>query len=77
VVVAVVEEVHAYTSEWAIFHHCECVIVTGNGRPAQQMRSLYFAAVVCIILFPRLFTAVADWSDVYHTSTHDVALVRI
>ena len=30
-----------------------------------------------VFFFPRLISAVTDWLDVYHTSTHDVALVRI
>jgi len=29
------------------------------------------------IFFLRLFSAVADWMSVYHTSAHGVALVRI
>ena len=34
------------------------------GRPAKQMRTLYFAAVVSsfsFFFFPRLFIAVAEW----------------
>jgi len=50
------------------------------GRPALQMRTLYFAAVVTFFFFLLGFS-LPNLSgrrlDVYHTSTHDVALVRI
>ena len=40
------------------------------------MRTFYFVLQFLLLLFsPRLFSAVVF--DVYHTSTHDVALVRI
>jgi len=31
------------------------------GRPAQQMRTLYFAVFFFFLYFPRLISAVADW----------------
>jgi len=31
------------------------------GRPAQQMRTLYFRPISSFFFFPRLISAVADW----------------
>jgi len=42
-----------------------CKDMWGNiavyGRPAQQMRTLYFCPVSIFLYFPRLISAVADW----------------
>jgi len=45
------------------------------GRPIEQGRPLYFCPVISIfyLFFRRLISAL----DVYHTSTHGVALVQI
>jgi len=47
--------------------------------PAQWCRPLYFAAVVCRPIFFLFSSPILSGRrfDVYHTSTHDVALVRI
>jgi len=50
------------------------------GRPAQQMRTLYFCPVVSSFYFLLLFSSPIlshRRLDVDHTSTHGVALVRI
>jgi len=65
-----------------------CVIIIGRliyylcyyyGRPAWQMGTLYFCPVVSSSFF-LLFSSPnlsGHRLDVYHTSTHGVALVRI
>ena len=53
------------------------------GRPAQRMRTLYFCLGVPSIFLSSFFLFFSSPNlsgrrvDVYHTSTHDVALVRI
>ena len=50
------------------------------GRPAQQMRTLYFCPVVSFCLLSFFYSSPnlrGRRLDVYHTSTHGVALVRI
>ena len=61
----------------SVLHLCTCY-----GHPAQQMRTLYFAVVVSSSFFFLIgvFSSPILSSrrlDVYHTSTHDVALVQI
>ena len=47
------------------------------GRPAQQMRTLYFRPVSFFFLLFSSPNLSGRRLDVYHTSTHGVALVRI
>jgi len=49
------------------------------GRPLRfpPVVSSFFLSSSSSVFFPRLFSAVTCRFDVYHTSTHDVALVRI
>jgi len=46
-------------------------------RAGHYILQLQFLLQSSSFFFPRLFSAVADWTDVYYTSTRDVALVRI
>jgi len=52
--------------------------VRNYGRPAYQMRTLYFCPVSFLFFSsPNLSGRRVECVDVYHTNTHGVALVRI
>jgi len=53
-------------------------IIVYYGHPACQMRTLYFCPVVSIFFLSFSLPNLSGRRlDVYHTSTHDVALLRI
>jgi len=58
-------------SRWVLAH------ISSYGRPAQQMRTLYFGFYLSSSFFPRLISAVGNWTSTILNSTHGVALVRI
>ena len=60
--------------------HCVYKCAIHCGRPAYQMRTLYFCPVATAFFFRSFFSSPnlsGRRLDVYHTSTHGVALVRI
>jgi len=54
--------------------------IAGVWRPPRNGQAIIFCScgyhLSSAFFFPRLFSAVGNW-NVYHTSTHGVALVRI
>jgi len=64
-----------------ILLNCNCARLANYGRPAQQMRTLYFCRDFNLLSSSSFFYSSPNLSgrrlDVYHTSTHGAALVQI
>ena len=58
-------------------HDAAFSLSANYGRHDYRMRTLYFCPVVTVFLFYSSSNLSGRRLDVYHTSTHDVALVRI